>query len=329
MTSQSSDGSVVPKNYDELQKQYGPLIYKLLLKHNKVDANLEELHSYVWMKLLEARLLERFEDSVLNKTPSVLSALEVCDLLGVSWRQWSTAMWAYHKGDPTAYDQDGNIVARRRGRWMPTPINITAFQARGLFGYSAKSALFAFEDIIQLSIDEKRFKNGSIRKAFRLMGREINAAGSVLAETREDGHIKLPDVPVTKAQFRNYLTMAVLNHYANFCRTEVRRHKERPHTPSPHADDDAPSWEATLPDVRHTDADTMVALAEARKMLSDTLHECMEGVPSCKPIDVHEVEVLTMLENGASLMQALRDSDLPPKVCSAILDTIRPMAHEF
>jgi hypothetical protein len=330
MTPTPSEGSVIPKNYNELQKQYGALIYKLLFKYNKVERNMEDLHSYVWVKLLEANLLDRFNDYVLRQTPKVLSALECCDLLGVSWGQWITAMWSYHKGDPLTYDKNGAILSRRQGRWMPTPINLAEFQARGLAGYSAKSALFAFSDIIQLSLDEKRFKSGKLRGAFRLMGREVDPLGQVLGDDRPEGLIKLPDIHVTKAQFRNYLTMAVLNHYANFCRTAERRHKERPYTPPAYlSEDDAPSWEATLPDLQSSDADTVLALSEARQMLSTTLHECLDGIVSCKPVAEHESEVFSMLENGSTLMQALRDTNLPPKVRNAVLDTIRPLAVGF
>jgi len=328
MTPTPSEGSVVPKNYDELQKQYGALIYKLLLKYNKVERNMEDLHSYVWVKILEASLLERFEDYVSRQTPKVLSALECCVFLGVSWGQWITAMGSYHVGEARGTDQYGN-VRRRQGRWMPTPINLAEFEARGLPGYSAKSALFAFDDIVRLSVDEVRLNNGKIRRPFRVMGRDIDSEGRVVGETRPEGLIKFPDVHVTKAQFRNYLATAVLNHYANFCRTAERRHKERPVTlPAFLREDDAPSWESTLPD-QQAGADTMLALAEARQMLSATLHECLDGVPSCKPVAEHETEVFSMLENGSSLMQALRDSNLPPKVRNAVLDTIRPLAADF
>lgn len=329
MTLIPSEGSVVPGTYDELQQQYGGLIYKLLCKYNKIERNMEDLHSYVWVKILEANLLERFDEYVQNQVPKVLSALEVCDLLGVSFNQWRTAMWAYHKGDPRTYDANGGVLDRRQGRWMPTPINLAEFQAQGLAGYSAKTALFAFDDIIRLAADERRFKNGKIQGAFRLMGREIDLAGQILGETRVEGNIKLPEVHITRTQFRNYLTRSILNHYANFCRTAERRHKERPFTPPASWDEDSPSWEATVEDKHSADAHLKLTLVEARKILSDTLHECMDGVESCKPIEKHESEVFEMLENGASLMQALRESEIPPRVRTAVLDTIRPLAQEF
>jgi hypothetical protein len=330
MTPKPSEGSVVPKNYDEMQQQYGPLIYKLLCKYNKIDRNMEDLHSYVWVKLLEANLLERFDDYVQRQTPKTLTAIEACDFLGVSWKQWVSAMYAYHKG-VMKRDLLGFPVRSRRNRgpWMPMPINIDEAQARHSLGYNEKGATYSFMDIIRISLDE-RGPDGRIRRTFKVMGQAIDSDGKVIAASRPEGLLNVPGVTVTKAQFRNYLTMAVLNHYANFCRTEVRRHKERPHTPPAYLrDEDAPTWESTLPDPHHSDSDTVVALAQARKMLSDTLHECADGVTLCKPIEEHEIEVFAMLADGASLMQALRDTELPSRVRTAVLDTIRPLAPEF
>jgi len=316
----SSHVSVIPKNYDELERQYGRLIYSVLLKANKIERNFEDLHSYIWMKLIEARLLLRFEAKIQRQTPKVLSATQACDFLGVSWQQWESAMWSYHKGQPRKR-KDGTRKPgpRKRGHWMPTPINLMEFQVQGLFGYNAKTALVAFEDVIRLTLEEK---------TFRKMGRDVQD-GVVVGESRPEGYLKFPEVKPTKAQFQNYLVMAVLNHYANFCRTQERRHKERPYTPPAYKrNEEAPAWESTLPD-KSANADTMIALDEARQMLSNTLHEHMVGLEGCKPVKETESKVFTSLENGASLMQALRNTELPPKVCKSVIDTVRPLAREF
>ena len=322
-----SEGSVVPKTYDELYALYGGLIYKLLYRANKIERNMEDLHAYVWVKLLEANVLERFEDYVQRQMPKVITALEACDFFGISWAQWCSSMCAYHKGyKPTSSSRRN--APRRKGRWMPTPINIAEFEAAGQVGYTSKTALYAYEDIIQLSVDERVLVDGTVRGPFRVMGRKIDKDGNIIGDSREEGMLKIPSVPVTKAQFKNYLTMAVLNHYANFCRTAKRRHKERPVTP--HAgDEDAPSWESTLLDASRADADTVLSLAQARRVLSDTLHECADGAELCKPVAEHEVEVFTMLENGASLMQALRESNLPPRVRTAVIASMQDVAPEF
>jgi len=315
---------VVPKNYEELQRQYGKLIHNVLLKTNKVERNKEDIHSYVWMKLIEARLLERFEDYAKCQVPKVLTAFGVCDLLGISWGQWITAMWAYHKGVPCKRRYKRGRIPRKRGCWMPTPINTAEFQAKGLVGYSAKTALFAFSDVIQLSLEERHFKNGNVHKPFLRIGRAIQD-GIVIGEDRPEGHLKFPPVKVTKGMFINYLVMAVLNHYANYCRTENRRHKERPYIPPTFMEDEAQAWENSIPDQK-ADAGTRIALSEAREILSTTLRKALNGVESCKPIEEHETEIFISLENGASLMRALRDTELPPKVCQYVFDSMRPMA---
>jgi len=327
MTPSTSDGIVVPENYSELQTAYGALICKLLMKYNKVKINYKDLHQNVWLRLVEAHLLDRFRSHALKQMPKTLTAIEACDLLGVGWNQWITAMGAYHKG-LIKYDKNGREIGRKQGRWMPTPINLAEFEAEGLLGYSSKKALFVFGDIILLSYDVHYCANGSIRKAFRVMGQDVRD-GIVYGPTRSEGCAKLPEIKVTKAQFRNYLTMAVLNHYANFCRTQERRHKERPYTPPSFMEEDAPTWEATLPDPQGVGADSMVALAEAKQMLSNTLLECMDGVSSCKPFEAHASEMFQMIEEGSSLVQALSKLDIPAKVRSAVLDTIRPLAQEF
>jgi len=327
MTLKTSDGPVIPKNYEELRHLYGATIISVINKNNKVKAEFSDLHQYIWMRLIEANVLERFETYAQLQTPKVLTALEACDLLGISWGQWVTAMWAFHKGDPISYDAEGNITARRRGRWMPTPINLAEYQARGTKGYSSKSALFDFEEIVELTLDEHRFKSGRPRKAFRLMGREIQD-GVVVSEKRVGGCVKMPETHVTKFQFRNYLVMAVGNHYANYCRKEHRRHKERPYSP-PSAMEGSESWEATLPDKNTRNADAVVALSEFKMALSSTLATHMDGVTSCKPLAEHETELFQLIGDGASLFQALKRMSLPTRVKLAILDTIRPMAVEF
>lgn len=325
MASTTSEGFVVPRSYTELQRQYGPYIQRLLGRFNKVERNFEDLHSHIWVKILEARVLERFDEYVEKQVPKVLSAIEACDLLGISWQQWRAAMSTYHKGIPTQIDEDGEVVQRRRGRWMPTPINAAEFQARGIDGHTSKYALFSFIDVLQLTLEERI--DGVLRKPFRVTGRMIDSEGNVIAQERPEGDIKIPEVRVTPSQFKNYLTMAVLNHYANFCRTMKRRHKERPHTP--HAQqEDATAWESTLPDQTQSPQDTMVELEQARGILKLTLEECLDGVQDCRPAEEHEVEIFTKLKEGQSLMQALRSADLPNRVRKSVLDVLRWTASE-
>lgn len=309
-----SDSFVAPRDYKELHQQYGKLIAKLLLKHNRIERNAEDLHGYVWVKLLEAQLLERFERYVQRQKPRVLSALEACDLLGVPWPQWLLAMSRFHVGTPHIAPS-GQVLVFRVGPWMPTPINMGEFP---FCGHLQPNALFAYTDIIHLSVSE----------VLPTVGQDVQ--GGILVDLTRSERFKIPGVRVTKAQFKNYLTMAVLNHFANYCRTEDRRHKERPVIPSVHQDEDSPSWEASLPDTKSTDSNTLLSLSEARKMLSSTLHECADGFDLCLPVEEHENKLFELLEDGLSLFQALKQSDLPPRVCRSVLNTVRrPLSDEY
>jgi len=325
-----TEGSDLPKNYDSLFKQYDQHVCKQIKKINKFVQNFDDLHSYVWMKLIEANFLDRFEEYAQSqsfKALKTLTALEVCDFFGISWAQWIVAMSGYHKGLPKKY-RYGEIVGRKKGHWMPTPVNFVELRSQDFVGYTSKKAVFDFEDIIQLSITERRLKGGCVRRPFLVMGREVKD-GVVVGETRLEGDFKFPEVVLTEKMFVNYLSIAVSNHYSNFCRTHFRRHKERPHTPR---ENETTIWESTLPDNKSTKADTLIALSEARQMVSNTLRECLNDVKRPRKLyepEKYEEEIFAQLEDGASIMKALRNSDLPQKVKKSLLNTVRPLLDEY
>ena len=309
---------VYPQTYDELVRDYGNLIYSLLLRHNKVEQNLEDLHSYVWMKLLEAQLLARFEEHVQKQHPKVLTALKACDVLGVSWLQWSSAMSAFHKGI-AHQGSSGRIICFKVGHWMPTPINLLEFQESEVPGYLHQEALYSYLDVMHLA---------HLDRTFEVVGQKIQD-GMVVAPDRPEGRVKKTPIKVTKNQFKNYLIMSVLNHYANFCRTKVRRHKERPVNQPSYGEEDAPQvWEATLPDVQTADTELQLTLVQACSLLSDTIQECVRKSELSESVEFYEEKVFTSLSTGSSIMQALKNAGLPAKAQKAILKAVRPkVAH--
>jgi hypothetical protein len=122
----------------------------------------------------------------------------------------------------------------------------------------------------------------------------------------------------------------VLNHYANFCRTEERRHKERPSTPPANMEDDNnSSWEASLPDDKTIGPDVMIALSEAKRLLASTLLEHVGSLPPCKTVEEHTSDMFLLLGKGSSLSQALDTIGVPAKAKSAILEEVRPHAQDF
>jgi hypothetical protein len=300
----STERFLVPKTYAELQKLYGSHIKKLLLRCNRVDRNFEDLHSYVWVKILEARVLDRFEDHMAKQTPKVLSGLEICDLLGVSWRQWVQTIKAYHTG--------------KRALWMPTPVNEAEFRLQGLSWFNSKTASYSYEDVIQLTWGQNI--RGRLRWAFNQWGQDVKD-GIIIGPTRPEGHLKIPEVRPTPSQFKNYLSTSVLNHYANFCRTLKRRHQERPQTPRGFEGDATP-WEDTLEEVKEAPAELKVALSEARTLLSETIQSCLMEF-GIKAGGDAEGKIFAQLQEGATLIQALKGAGLPVRVRKSVIKSIR------
>lgn len=300
----SAERFLVPKTYAELQRVYGPHIKKLLMRCNRVERNFEDLHSYVWVKILEARVLDRFEDYMARQTPKVLSGLEICDLLGVSWQQWVRTVTAYHTG--------------KRAVWMPTPVNEAVFRLQGLCWFAAKEASYSYEDVISLTWGEQIL--GKLRWAFSPWGQEVRD-GIVVGPSRPEGHLKIPEVRPTQSQFKNYLSTSVLNHYANFCRTLKRRHQERPQTPRGFEGDATP-WEDTLEEVKEAPAELKIALSEARTLLSETIQDCLIEF-GIKAGGDAESKIFAQLQEGATLLQALKGAGLPVRVRKSVIKSIR------
>jgi len=300
----SPDRFTVPENYAELQKQYGPHIKRLLMRSNQVESNFEDLHSYVWVKILEARLLERFEAHMQKQTPKVLTTIGACDFLGVSWFDWVKAAQAYHTGKSRV--------------WMPTPVNEAEFRLQGISWFTAKNATFAYVDIVRLTWGERI--QGTVRWPFKRWGLDVRD-GFVYGMSRPEGHLKIPEPRATPSQFKNYLTTAVLNHYANFCRTLKRRHKERPQALRGY-EGDSISWEDTLEEVRQSPPEVKIALGEARALLSETLQSCLLefGVAA---VDDAEERIFVQLQQGATLPQALRGIGLPVRVRKSVISSIQ------
>lgn len=300
MTHTKSDGPIIPKTYEELQEFYGDHVRNLLNRYNKVERNLDDLHGYIWVKILEARLLERFQDYVSRQVPRVLTGLQATELLGISWKQWIAAMKDFH--------------VKGRGTWMPTPINDLEFQARGERGHLEKDALYSFVDVLKLTLEQ--YRDGEWRLPFRIMGRHVEN-GEIVGGERPEGYIKIPENKVTSSQFRNYLTMAVLNHYANFCRTLDRRHKERPVTIKTQ---EQPIWESTLVDGNQASPETKATLNEARKIINTALSQYSKDMTEETVEDV----IFSRLSDGSSLMQALKEAQIPPRVRKAVFRALRP-----
>jgi DNA-directed RNA polymerase specialized sigma24 family protein len=100
-----STADTVPATYDELFKTYGPFISQRLRRLNKVDRHLEDLIQDVYLKLIQANVIEKFKQSTLRKLPESMTAVQATEFLGITWQRWCSAMSA----------------AKNEKVWMPRP----------------------------------------------------------------------------------------------------------------------------------------------------------------------------------------------------------------
>jgi len=287
--------TIVPKDYSELQKHYGTYIQTLLNRYNKVERNFEDLHSYIWVKLLEARLLERFNAHITSQVPKVVTGIQATDILGCSWHQWIGAHRDFHVKGKIELD-------------MPSPINEPELTLEGLVPWQEREALYALSDVLNLTIE--RSIGGVWRTPISPMGLKVQD-GNVVGGPRPEGCLKIPVVDPTPAQFKGYLTRSVLNSYANFCRTLSRRHKERPALVRA-GDEDQPVWEATLEDGGTASQEVQTCLHEAQELIDHHLNGTPEGE------ELQKI-VFSRMEDGTSLLQALRDTNVSPRVRKILL----------
>jgi len=102
-------GGKIPQNNDELIAMYGGYIASLVLRYNRRNENFEDIHQSVLLRLVEARIVEKFHRRAAEARPDALTTEEVCQHLGISVDSWCDAQALYHSGDRTI-------------SWMPTPI---------------------------------------------------------------------------------------------------------------------------------------------------------------------------------------------------------------
>ncbi len=302
----STENFTVPKDYDEFQARYGAHIKKLLIRSNQFQTNFDDLHSYVWVKLLEAKFLERFQEYVERLRPKWLEATQVCDFLGVSWQQWVDALVASHTG--------------KRPFWMPTPVNVAEYNIQGIPWYDSRTAKYAFDDILEVSCGEWDPSSGERYWAFEHWGFDV-VGGVVKGERRPEVYLKYPTQCPTANLFKNYLNRAVGNHWANFCRTTKRRHKERPQNPQGD-EGHLTSWEDTLVESKQPSMEIKLQLTEARGIMRSVLHTCLQDFDIPSGAD-EEGKIFALLEQGVSLFQALKQCGFPTKVRKSVIRSIR------
>jgi DNA-directed RNA polymerase specialized sigma24 family protein len=232
----------VPENYDELVKVYGKYVAKQVQRYNKVHRNFEDLLQDIWMHLKSAQLLERFAIKAASRMPETMTTHEVCAYLGIRIEVWMKYQQQWVTRD-LRKRADSQV-------WMPAPISCPdGMVAEGRYSmealYTSDSICYVLEAVLQG------------RRAMRPTGYRIRPAVS--------GH-----------GFKTYLSQAIHNHFANWCRTRSRRCQENLLPPdtvltkqsdgaySGHAsgyDEPLTSWETSLTAAMEIDDEDLMDMA--------------------------------------------------------------------
>lgn len=290
----------VPADYNELYTEYAAFIGDIVRRYNKVGRNFRELFQHSWERLVSVQFLDKFAKHVEFQDPKTMTAEQACEYLGIEWKPWTVAMYAFHKpkSDSASYKK-----WPKNPHWMPTPLNVAEFEAAGKGkGLSSKKAVFQFEDIAVIA-DHTSGNCGDLKPWFKSTG------------------INRPERKATRAHFQNYLSVMVRNTLANAFRTNSRKHKERAF--DTFSEFRKPSDEARsggfVPDPELLDAaasvrsETMTALAQAKQTIREGLADSIRDVPECKPVETYEEELFDRMEEGYTLAEAIRKLDVPTR----------------
>jgi hypothetical protein len=201
---------------------------------------------------------------------------------------------------------------------MPTPVNVAEFKIQGLSWYDAPNALYSFNDVLRLTYREEI--DGVQPWIFDRWGCEV-LNGEIIAESRPEGHLKYVPIHPTPNQFKHYLNRAVLNHWANFCRTLKRRHKERPQNPQGD-EGHMTAWEDTLVELKQPSMEIKIAVSEARAIVCTALKKGFEDMNLSSSSDAVG-KIFALLEQGVSLQQALKQCGFPTKLRKSVIRSIR------
>lgn len=243
----------VPKDYNELVRDYSAFVARVLRRYDTVGRHSMDLYQDVWTSLLASDVLVKFSAS-LSKPAPTMTGEQAAAFLDVRFGAFSTAMWVKHVGRRLP---DGS--RDKRGGWMPTPV-------KG--HYSSRKAIYNTVDIIAL------------RDSGRMKRRNPEAPEPVLPGS---------DSTPTRGRFESYLTSAIHNHFANFCRSKDRKDKDVYLAPC----EDGTAWESGVADG------------------SESPEDCAEIRRAMSKLGAQGMEVLSLLDQNYTLAEACAKVAIP------------------
>lgn len=115
----------LPRNDEEFTSMYNEYVFDQVRRISKIKTKdeLEEVTQQVWLNLIQSEVLAKFIETSKTKLPRTLTTTEVTGLLGITPRQWASAVAFSKKNDDF---------------WIPLPV-------KGI--HLTEDALYLTEDI--------------------------------------------------------------------------------------------------------------------------------------------------------------------------------------
>lgn len=195
------------KVYGLFYEQYQEFVAKLLQRHNKFTNNFEDLVARIWLDFAGSMhgpgLLDKFFAQAQESAPDLpelVSGAEVATTLNIPWNTWRTA-WEQR-------NIQGPINTAVSGPY--STLDIPEFPSPVEGTYQERTSMYRRADIVEWYDEYECVRH--------LLAVQPKAGLWVW---------QVPAPRATKKHFIHYLKRAVAHRFANFCRTEERRHKER------------------------------------------------------------------------------------------------------
>lgn len=176
----------LPRNFDELFRTYGDFIAKKVASYNKVPRNMEDLYQEICCKLIGSDLLNKFVDRAARTLPDTFYAHEAAALMGLSFDEFQVALYY-----------------------------------QGCMGLSKKPCEG------EMTLDDETGRAILDPRALFAAG-DIQALDEAYPDTEERPRPLQRQIvwPLQALGFKAYLTQAIHNHFANWCRTRSRKYKD-------------------------------------------------------------------------------------------------------
>lgn len=331
----------IPTSNKDLVRVYSTYVARLVMRHNRVSSNFEDLLQHVWLKLFENDIITKHRSS-LGHLPKQLSGAQATAYLRMPWfsflkrvRRGVMKERLYLK----AFARDAGVCTRCKCNTVKyaaavNHLRTSAPEEFALVEGRLKKALGA--DALPdrywvLSSEESDAKTLCLFcakkfsvKAVTFRWYPVPAKGTWSSRQavydREDiERLKLvlehekdrtvdpdadPSSVLSKSLFKQYLARTVHNIYANWCRTRDRRYKEQYR-----GNDEATgrSWEETLGDPAGPRQETMTELSMVVQYLAG-------GGDPGEATEESASEVIEMFEAGRTIQDVARKMQIRPKV---------------